>query len=520
MVLIFTALAVGIGGLLLGAVVGYFLKRRFLNSGVRAAEVAAQQLLERAGTQRNQLLLKAKQDALELGVNVERMREHRDKNHRQHKDLARAMRKNEERSKALGNRERTLDQRVAALTEQSNREKAALKRELEQTQTARKKYVSEIERVAGLTEQEARKQVMDETESAIKGEVAQLYRRSEKEAREIAEKEAQEVLVHAIQRMAAGVVVEATVTNVELPNEDMKGRLIGREGRNIKALEAATGVDFIVDNEDPTQVTLSSFNPLRREVARLALRSLLKDGRIQPERIERMVAKAEKDVKAETRKAGEAAMYEAGVRSMSAELQETMGGLKYRQSFGSNVLRHSVEVGLLAGAIAAEVGGNVETCRVAGFLHDIGKAFTPEIDKPHAEIGADLVKDRGFGDTIQKAIREHHDSEFTTVPSFIVAAADAISAARPGVRKDTKEKFIKRMEELEALALGFDGVEKCYALQSGHQVRVLVNPNGVNDEQTALLARDIANRIKTNITLPGEINVQVIRELRAEAKVS
>jgi ribonuclease Y len=308
-------------------------------------------------------------------------------------------------------------------------------------------------------------------------------------------------------------VAESTVASVQIPNDEMKGRLIGREGRNIRAIEAATGVDLIID-DTPETVTISCFDPIRREVAKRALEKLIQDGRIHPARIEEIVERAQADVNEVIRKSGEQAMLDSNVKGLHPELVKMMGRLKFRYSYGENVLQHSVEVSLLASLIASELGAKVNLARTAGFLHDVGKALTHEIEGPHAEIGADLVSKYGMPDDIQKAIREHHDREMTTVESFIVAAADAISAARPGARRDTVEHYIQRLEALENVARGFSGVERCYAIQAGREIRVMVRPEEIDASRAAVLARDIVKRIEETLAYPGQIKVVVIRESR------
>lgn len=317
-----------------------------------------------------------------------------------------------------------------------------------------------------------------------------------------------------MQRLAAEVVSEATVTSISLPNDEMKGRLIGREGRNIRAIEAATGVDLIIDDV-PEGITISCFDPIRREVARLALEKLIQDGRIHPARIEESVEKARTEVDETVRKAGQKAMFDADVKGLHPELVKLVGRLKYRYSYGENVLQHSVEVGLVAGMLASQIGADPQIAKTAGFLHDIGKALTHEVDGPHAEIGADIAKRYGQKDRVVAGIREHHDREMTTVESFLVAAADAISAARPGARHDTIENYVQRLEALEEVAKGFEGVERVYAIQAGREVRVLVDPENVDDVTASALARDIVARIEETLAYPGQIRVVVIRESRS-----
>ena len=310
------------------------------------------------------------------------------------------------------------------------------------------------------------------------------------------------------------MVSENTTAIVPLPNDEMKGRIIGREGRNIRAIEAATGVDIIID-DTPDAVTVSCFDPVRREIAKVALSKLVKDGRIHPARIEEVVKKSTEEVEEVIRKEGERAMFETGVRSMNPEIVRLLGRLKYRYSYGENILQHSIEVGNLAGMLAAEIGANIEVAKTGGLLHDIGKALTHEIEGPHAEIGAEVARKYGIPHEIERAIGEHHDEEKGSVEAFLVAAADAISSARPGARRDTLEHYVKRLEALEEVASSFPGVEKTYAIQAGREVRILVKPETVDDASTSKLARDIVKKIEENLAYPGLIKVTVIRETRS-----
>ena len=318
----------------------------------------------------------------------------------------------------------------------------------------------------------------------------------------------------AIQRLATDVVSEHTTSVVALPNDDMKGRLIGREGRNIKMLESLTGVDVIID-DTPEVVTISCFDPVRREIARLALQNLIQDGRIQPARIEDMVERARKEIEETIQKEGERATFEAGVAGLNPELVKVLGRLKYRYSYGENVLQHAVEVSLLSGMLAAEIGANVEIAKSGGLLHDIGKALTHEVSGPHAEIGADIAEKYNLHPEVHKAIMEHHDEERGSVEAFLVAAADAISAARPGARKETLEHYVKRLEALEGVATSFSGIEKVFAIQAGREVRIMVKPDNIDDLASTILARDIAKKIESDLVFPGQIKVTVIRETRS-----
>ena len=340
------------------------------------------------------------------------------------------------------------------------------------------------------------------------------YRNLEEEALNEANEKARFILSQSIQRLASDVVSEVTVSTVPIPSDDMKGRLIGREGRNIRSIEKNTGVDLIID-DTPEAVTLSCFDPVRREVARMAIVKLVADGRIHPARIEDMVSKSQKEVEEAIWKHGEAAVIETEVRGLHPEIIKLVGRLKYRYSYGENVLMHSLEVSHLAGLMAAEIGANVKVAKVGGLLHDLGKAMSHEIEGPHAEIGADIAKKYSVSRRVCSCIAEHHDDEMTSVESFLVAAADAISAARPGSRSDTVENYIKRMQELESVASDFEGVEKCFAIQAGREVRVMVEPDEMDDLSSGNLARNIVKSIEEKLAYPGQIKVVVIREKRS-----
>ena len=336
----------------------------------------------------------------------------------------------------------------------------------------------------------------------------------EQVARDEADQNARKVITLAIHRLASDVVSENSVKVISLPNDDMKGRLIGREGRNIRAIEAATGVDLIID-DTPEAVTISCFDPVRREIARQAITKLISDGRIHPARIEEVVEKTRNEVEENIREEGERAVFEAKARGMNPELVKLLGRLKYRYSYGENILQHSVQVSQLSAMLAAEIGANIEVAKLGGLLHDIGKALTHEVEGPHAEIGADVARRYGIPHEVERAIMEHHDEERGSVEAFIVAAADAISAARPGSRRDTLEHYAKRLEELEKVAQSFPGVEKSYAIQAGREVRILVKSAEIDDVMASKLARDVVKKIEDTLVYPGLIKVTVIRETRA-----
>jgi len=416
-------------------------------------------------------------------------------------------------------REEQLDRKLESLEEQESeleKRETHAKSELQKAEDLKHQHNRELERIASLSIDEARDIVLKRGEEEASHELARRYYELEKEHQTRADDNARRILTLAINRLATDVVSESTTTVVSLPNDEMKGRLIGREGRNIRALEAHTGVDIIVD-DTPGIVTLSCFDPVRREIARLAMTQLVKDGRIQPARIEEAVNRAERDIEETMWRAGEEATFEVGVSGLDPELIRLLGRLKYRYSYGENVLTHSIEVGLLAGMLASEVGANVQTARAGGLLHDIGKALTHEIPGPHAEIGYDLTTRNGIGSLVCNCVREHHDDDHSSIESFLVAAADGISAARPGARKESIEQYTRRLRELEDTAYSFDGVQRAFAIQAGREVRVMVSPNDVDDVACASLARDIAGKVSKELQFPGQIKVTVIRETRQES---
>ncbi len=491
-------------GLALGALGGYFGRKLLYGRRIESAKLEASRLLEAAREQERQILLAAKEEALRVHAEGEaELKERRSELQRLERRLANREENVERRASNLDRRERNLAQKEKAIEE--------LQAEIEQLKT---KQLQQLEVVSALSLAEAKDMLMRRAEEEIQHDLARRYRDMEAQAKTDAEARARLIVSQAIQRLAADVVSEATVTTVPLPNEDMKGRLIGREGRNIRAIEKATGVDLIID-DTPEAVTLSCFDPIRREVARLSLTKLMADGRIHPARIEEMVAKAEKEVADAIWKAGEEAVFETGVRGLHPELIKLMGRLKYRYSYGENVLQHCIEVAHLAGMMAAEIGANVKVAKTGGLLHDIGKALTHEVEGPHAEIGAEVAAKHNVSPAICATIAEHHSDDMSSVESFIVAAADAISAARPGARKDTVEHYIKRLEALEEVGRAFEGVEKCYAIQAGREVRVLVKPEDVDDVAASKMARDIVKKIEETLVYPGQIKVTVIRESRA-----
>jgi ribonuclease Y len=371
-----------------------------------------------------------------------------------------------------------------------------------------------LEKISGLSSEDAKELLLKKTEEEIRFDTARLIKKIEDEAREQADKKAKEIIGFSIQRYASDFVADATVTAVSLPNDEMKGRIIGREGRNIRALESATGVDLIVD-DTPEVVTLSAFDPVRREIARLSLERLITDGRIHPTRIEEIVEKVKKDVDTHIREEGEKAAFDFGLSGIHPELIKILGRLKYRTSYGQNVLQHSREVAYLAGMMAGELRVNTKLAKRAGILHDIGKAVDHEVEGSHQEIGANLAKKYGENHKVINAVMVHHgEGDPSTVEAALVAAADALSAARPGVRSESIENYLKRLEKLEQMALSYKGIDKCYAIQAGREIRIIVKPDDVSDEMSLMISRELAKKIESEMTYPGQIKVTVIRESR------
>ena len=413
-------------------------------------------------------------------------------------------------------REEQLERKVES-QEEKERDLAAKETEVEQSRIDAEELKSEqsraLEKVAGLSVDEAREQVVKRGEEEAVHDLSKRYYELEKEYKEKSTQNARKIITIAINRLATDVVSEVTTSTVSLPNDEMKGRLIGREGRNIRTLEALTGVDVIID-DTPEAVTVSCFDPVRREIARLALEKLVSDGRIQPARIEEMVNRATEEIDQTILKAGEQATFDAGVSGLDSELIRLLGQLKYRFSYGENVLKHSIEVSLLAGMLAAEAGANVQVAKLGGLLHDIGKAVTHEVSGPHAEIGAEIARKHGINHSSYRGILEHHSDDHETVESFLVATADAISASRPGARRESLELYVKRLKELEEVATSFSGVERVFAIQAGREVRVMVKPEDLSDIEAATLARNIAKKVEEDLVFPGQIKVTVIRETR------
>lgn len=480
--------------------------KRVFEERLRAEKEASEKRLLELQVQQNEALREAREETARLRSSMERENaERRTEIQRQERRLQQKEETLERKIDALEQRERKLSQRERSL-DQVREEIEGIKR-LQQV---------ELERVAQMTEEEAKEVLLSRVEGLVSQEAARRARMIEEAAREEAEMRAREIITLAIQRCASDQVAEAVVSVVPLPNDEMKGRIIGREGRNIRALEAATGIDLIID-DTPEAVILSGFDPVRREVARVALTRLIIDGRIHPARIEDVVAKARQDVEGTVREAGERAALEANVHGLPPDLLKILGRLQFRTSYGQNVLAHSVEVSILAATIAHELGADVNICKTAALLHDMGKAIDQEVEGPHAIIGGEIARRFGRSPKIIHAMVAHHatDAEPQSLEAAIVQAADAISAARPGARRETIDLYIKRLEALESIANSFTGVEKSFAIQAGREVRIIVKPEEVDEFSADRLARDIAHKIEESLDYPGQIKVCVVRETRS-----
>ena len=495
--------------LAIGLVAGYFYRKNGMEKKIGQTEEFVANMLEdathKAEEKKKEAVLEAKEEIIRLKSELDK--EVRDRRN----EVSRLERRVNQREEAFDKKLDNLEAREEALNEKY-REAERLEAEAAEMHEKQKQ---ELERVAGMTADEAKAILIDRIQKDAYHDAAVMVREVEAKAKEEADKRARDIVSLAIQKCAADHVAETTVSVVALPNDDMKGRIIGREGRNIRTLETATGVDLIID-DTPEAVIISAFDPVRREVARIALEKLIMDGRIHPARIEEMVEKAKREVDNQIREAGEQAIFETNLHGIHPELVKLLGRMRYRTSYGQNVLRHSIEVSHLAGVMAAELGADVTLAKRAGLLHDIGKAIDHEVEGTHVTIGADLAKKFRENDLVVNAIAAHHgDVEPKSVEAVLVQAADAISAARPGARRESIENYIKRLENLEAIATSFDGVEKCYAIQSGREVRIMVKPDDVTDEGTRVLAREVAKRIEKEMQYPGQIRVNVIRETRA-----
>ena len=499
---------IGAAAALVGIVIGYIARRTIAESKIKSAEEEARKLLEEAiksaESAKKESILAAKEEIFQLKRETDNdLKERR-------KEVSRLERRVTQKEETIDAKLEGLERKEGILQEKlSDADKLR-----EEIKTTLQSQVAMLEKIAGMSSQEAVAELISKLDSEIAHETAEKIAEYEEKFREESEEKAKAILSLAIQRYASDHVSEIAISTVQIPSDEMKGRIIGREGRNIRTIETLTGVDLIID-DTPDVITVSGFDPVRREIARMALEKLVSDGRIHPSRIEEMVEKARRDVEGTIKQAGERAIFETGVHGLHPELIKLLGRMKYRTSYGQNVLRHSIEVSMIAGALAAEMGVDVTMAKRAGLLHDIGKSMTAEVEGSHIQIGVDICTKYKENKDIIHAVEAHHgDVEAKTPLDFIIQAADAISAARPGARREDVENYIKRLQKLEEVAGSFDGIEKTFAIQAGREVRIMVKPDMVDDDKMKILARDIAKKIEGELDYPGQIKVSVIRESR------
>lgn len=508
-VAIIIAVVVGVVCLGVGILAGILIRKSIGEAKIGSAEQEADRILDdakkKAEESKKEAIVSAKETILSQRNEFEReMKERRGEITRLENRITKKEETLDKKTESLERKNEQLDKKI--------RENEALREEISQTLV---KQQEKLEEISGITTEEAKEELIGRVESEVKHELAQRLDDLETQFKEEADEKAKNIISLAIQRYASDHVSEATVSSVALPSEEMKGRIIGREGRNIQKLETLTGVELIID-DTPETITLSGFDPVRREVARIALERLISDGRIHPARIEEMVEKAQREVEASVKQAGERATFEVGIHGINPELVKLLGRLKYRTSYGQNVLKHSIEVAFIAGIMADELGVDSNIAKRAGLLHDIGKAFPHDVEGSHVEIGVNAAKKYKENREVVHAIEAHHnDVEPKTIIAVLVQAADAISAARPGARREDMENYIKRLEKLEEIAKGFEGIDKAYAIQAGREIRVMVKPEEVNDEGMKLIAREMAAKIQSEVKYPGQIKINLIRESRA-----
>ena len=495
--------------LIVGIAIGYVLRKNFGEKAIGSAEQQAKNIVldaeSKSETIKKEIEIEAKEEAHRMRSEVEKeVRDRRSEVQRQEKRL---LQKEESVDRKLESIERK-EERIIQKEHQIDEKRAEVDALID-------KRVAELEKISGYTADEAKKLLLQEVEKDVRHDASQMIKQIEQEAHEEADKRAKEIITGAVQRCAADHVAETTLSVVNLPNDDMKGRIIGREGRNIRSIETMTGVDLIID-DTPEAVIISGFDPVRREIARIALEKLIVDGRIHPAKIEEMVDKARKEVARTIKEEGEQATFETDIHNLHPELVKLLGRLHYRTSYGQNVLKHSIEVSHLAGLMAGELGLDIKLAKRAGLLHDIGKALDHEYEGTHVDIGIQVLKKYKESQAVIDAMAAHHgDYEAKTPEAVLIAAADALSAARPGARRETLDVYIKRLEQLEEIANSTEGVENSYAIQAGREIRIIVNPEDVKDDDMALLARDVSKRIENELDYPGQIKVNVVRETKA-----
>ena len=496
-------------GIAVGIIAGYFVRKNIYESKIGQANSEADRIIKQAEDDSKRIhkekLLEAQEEIHKLRTESER------ENKERRSDLQKFERRVIQKEEILDKKLHNLEQKETSLGDKLKN----VARKEEEIEAIKAQQLEKLESISGITSDKAKEIILTNAERDVRREMSIMIKEIESQAKEEAEKKSREIIGYAIQKCAADHVAETTVTVVNLPNDEMKGRIIGREGRNIRTLETLTGIDLIID-DTPEAVILSGFDPIRREVARIALEKLIADGRIHPARIEEMVEKARKEVDNIIKEYGEQAAFETGVHGIHPELIKLLGRLNYRTSYGQNVLKHSIEVAHIAGIMAAEIGADIRLAKRAGLLHDIGKAVDHEMEGTHVEIGMDLLKRYKESKEVVHAMSTHHgDYEPQTIEAVLVTAADAISAARPGARRETLEAYIRRLEKLEEIANSYEGVDKSFAIQAGTEIRIMVKPENVSDEDIHLLARDMTKRIEDELEYPGQIKVSIIRETRA-----
>lgn len=498
-----------LAGLILGSIIGIFVRKATAEKKIISAESEARRIVEEgiktAETKKKEFLIEAKDE-------IHRTRNEADRENKERRiELQKLEKRLLKKEELLDNKNELFEKREEKLNKKY-KEVEIKEKEVESIIELQK---NELERISGFTSDEAKEMLLKDIRKEAEYDAAIMIKEIERDAKEEADRKAREIVSYAIQKCSADHVAETTVSVVDLPNDEMKGRIIGREGRNIRALETLTGIDLIID-DTPEAVVISGFDPIRREVARIALEKLINDGRIHPARIEEMVERARKEVNQIIKDEGEKAAFDTGIHGLRSEMIKLLGRLKYRTSYGQNVLKHSIEVAHLSGIMAAELGADIKIAKRAGLLHDIGKAVDHEIEGPHVTIGADIARKYKESNEVVHAIEAHHnDVEPQTIEAILVQAADAISAARPGARRETLESYIKRLEKLEEIANSFEGVEKSFAIQAGREIRIMVKPEDINDSSIIMVAKSIVKRIEDELEYPGQIKVNVIRETRA-----